>query len=144
MQYSRWTWEQSDYVQDRNDAAKELAKALGISQKKARDYIDSVNSVAKMIADSKGRLDYDDTGLSPFVGNTEYGGSFDFTTLCKKRRLLTGPFSAIQNALANTALTANEILEIRKMMDDAGLEVSCGSATSRAAAPAWACSQRYF
>jgi len=126
VQYSRWTWEQSDYVQDRDDAAKELSKALGISQKKAKDYIDSVNSVAKMIADSKGRLDYDDTGLSSFVGNTEYGGSFDFTTLCKKRRLLTGTFSAIQNALANTALTANEILEIRKMMDDAGLEVSCG------------------
>lgn len=126
VQYSMYTWNESEYVQDRDRAAKELAEALGITQKKARDYIDSVNSVAKMIADNPARLDYEDTGRSPFVGNTEYGGSFDFTTLCKKRRLLTGTFSAIQRALPNTALTAQEILEIRKMMDDAGLEVSCG------------------
>lgn len=125
-QHQLLTWEASDYVTERNKAAKEMAEKLGISQKKARDYIDSVNSVAKYIAENKGRLDYEDTGRSPFVGNVEYGGSFDFTTLCKKRRLLTGTFSAIQQALANTALTANEILEIRKMMDDAGLEVSCG------------------
>ena len=126
IQHQLLTWEASDYVTERNKAAKEIADKLGISQKKAKDYIDSVNSVAKYIAENKGRLDYEDTGRSPFVSNVEYGGSFDFTTLCKKRRLLTGTFSAIQNALKNTALTANEILEIRKMMDDAGLEVSCG------------------
>lgn len=125
-QYSLRTWNESDYVTERDKAADELATAIGVSKKKAQDYIDSVNSVAKMIADSKGKLDYTETGLSPFVSNSEYGGSFDFTTLCKKRRLLTGTFSAIQKALKNTALTANEILEIRKMMDDAGLEVSCG------------------
>ena len=126
IQYSRWTWEESDYVKDREKAADEIATAIGINRQKALDYIDSVNSVSKMIADDQVRLDYLDTGRSPFVSNSEYGGSFDFTTLCKKRRLLTGTFSAIQKALANTALTANEILEIRKMMDDAGLEVSCG------------------
>ncbi len=90
VQFSRWTWEQSDYVTEREEAAATIAEKLGISKKKALDYIDSVNSVAKMIADSKGRLDYDDTGRSPFVSNAEYGGSFDFTTLCRKRRLLTG------------------------------------------------------
>ena len=124
--FSARTWNESDYVKNRNAAAEELKNALGLSLKKAKDYIDSVNSISRMIVQDKMRLDYTETGLSPFISNAEYGGSFDYTTLCKKRRLLTGTFSAIQNALKNTALTAAEILEIRKMMDDAGLEVSCG------------------
>lgn len=125
--YSLSTWNESEYVEDRERAAEALAKAMGATKAEAEAYIDDVNSVAKMIADEKGRLDYESApGLSAFVSNVEYGGSFDFSTLCKKRRLLTGTFSEIQKALPNTALTADEILEIRNMMSDAGLEVSCG------------------
>lgn len=124
--FSLRTWKGSDYVQDRENAAKEIAEALGVSVSKAKAYIDDINSVGYMISSDPSRLDYDETGLSPFVGNREYGGSFDYTTLCTKRRLLTGTFSAIQRALPNTALTAQEVLDIRKMMDDAGLEVNCG------------------
>ena len=124
---SERTWTESDYVQERNKAAKEIAKAIGVTEKKAKDYIDSVNSIAKMISEDRSRLDYfSSPGRSSFIGNVEYGGSFDFSTLCKKRRLLTGTFTAIQKALPNTALTANEILDIRNRMKDAGLEVSCG------------------
>ena len=127
VQMSERTWTESDYVQERETAAKEIAKAIGVSVKKAKAYIDSVNSIAKMIADDRVRLDYfSSPGRSSFVGNVEYGGSFDFSTLCKKRRLLTGTFTAIQKALPNTALTADEILDIRNRMKDAGLEVSCG------------------
>ena len=125
--YSEKTWTESDYVQERNKAAKEISKAIGVSEKKAKAYIDSVNSIAKMIAEDRVRLDYfSSPNRSSFVGNVEYGGSFDFSTLCKKRRLLTGTFTAIQKALPNTALTANEILDIRNRMKKAGLEVSCG------------------
>ena len=124
---SERTWTESDYVQERDNAAKEIAKAIGVTEKKAKAYIDSVNSIAKMIADDRTRLDYfSSPGRTSFVGNVEYGGSFDFSTLCKKRRLLTGTFTAIQRALPNTALTADEILDIRNRMKDAGLEVSCG------------------
>ena len=124
---SERTWTESDYVQEREKAAKEISKAIGVSVKKAKAYIDSVNSIAKMIAEDRVRLDYfSSPGRSSFVGNVEYGGSFDFSTLCKKRRLLTGTFTAIQKALPNTALTADEILKIRNRMKDAGLEVSCG------------------
>ena len=124
---SERTWSESDYVQEREQAAKEISKAIGVSVKKAKAYIDSVNSIAKMIAEDRVRLDYfSSPGRSSFVGNVEYGGSFDFSTLCKKRRLLTGTFTAIQKALPNTALTADEILKIRNRMKDAGLEVSCG------------------
>ena len=125
--FSMKTWNASDYVQERKKAAGEMASVLGISQKKAMDYIDSVNSIAKIIADDRVRLDYEASpGRSSFVGNVEYGGSIDFSTVCKKRRLFTGTFEAIQNALPNTALTAEEILEIRSMMDKKGYEVSCG------------------
>ena len=124
---SERTWTESDYVQEREQAAKDIAKAIGVSVKKAKAYIDSVNSIAKMIAEDRVRLDYfSSPNRSSFVGNVEYGGSFDFSTLCKKRRLLTGTFTAIQKALPNTALTADEILDIRNRMKDAGLEVSCG------------------
>ena len=124
---SERTWTSSEYVQEREKAAKEIAKAIGVSEQKAKDYIDSVNSIAKMIAEDRSRLDYfSSPGRSSFVSNAEYGGSFDFSTLCKKRRLLTGTFTAIQKALPNTALTADEILDIRNRMKDKGLEVSCG------------------
>ena len=127
VMYSERTWRESDYVQERNKAAQEISKAIGVSVKKAKQYIDSVNGIAKMIAEDRTRLDYfSSPGRSSFIGNVEYGGSFDFSTLCKKRRLLTGTFTAIQKALPNTALTANEILDIRNRMKDAGLEVSCG------------------
>lgn len=126
-QYSLKTWSESDYVTQREKAAEELSAALNVSVRTATKYIDSINSVAKMIANDRVRLDYEASpGRSGFVGNSEYGGSLDFSTICKKRRLLTGTMEAIQNALPNTALTAEEILTIRRMMADKGYEVSCG------------------
>lgn len=124
--FSLRTFNESDYVQNIDEAASEISEAIGVDVETAKKYIKDVTSIANMIAKDPNRLDYTDTGLSSFVSNSEYGGSFDYNTLCKKRRLLTGTFTAIQNALPNTALTAMEILDIRKMMDDAGLEVSCG------------------
>ena len=125
--FSERTWTASDYVQDREKAALAISKAIGVTPEKATQYIDDINSIAKMIADDRTRLDYfSSPNRSSFVGNVEYGGSFDFSTLYKKRRLLTGTFTAIQRALPNTALTANEILEIRNRMKEAGLEVSFG------------------
>lgn len=125
--FSERTWTESEYVQERDKAALAISKAIGVTEEKAKQYIDDINSIAKMIADDRTRLDYfSSPNRSSFVGNVEYGGSFDFSTLCKKRRLLTGTFTAIQKALPNTALTANEILEIRDRMKKAGLEVSCG------------------
>lgn len=125
--FSPKTWNSSGYVTKREEAAKSLADAMNISQKKAKQYIDDVNSIAKMIADDKMRLDYEASpGRSSFISNAEYGGSIDFSTICKKRRLFTGTFEAIQEALPNTALTAEEFLEIRSMMAEKGYEVSCG------------------
>jgi hypothetical protein len=127
VRYSISSWSESDYVTERQKAAEAMANTLGITTEKASKYIDDVNSIAKMIADDKARLSYEPSpDRSAFVSNSEYGGSIDFSTICKKRRLFTGTFEAIQNALPNTALTAEEVLEIRKMMKDKGYEVSCG------------------
>ena len=127
IKYSIGSWNESDYVSNRQKAAESMANTLGVTEEKATKYIDDVNSIAKMIADDKERLSYEPSpDRSAFVSNAEYGGSIDFSTICKKRRLFTGTFEAIQNALPNTALTADEVLEIRKMMKDKGYEVSCG------------------
>lgn len=125
--FSEETWRESDYVQHRNEAAKALSAALGVSKAKALKYIDDVNSIAKTIADDRVRLDYRASSFgSAFVSNAEYGGSFDYTTLCKKRRIYTGTFSEIQKRLRNTALTADEILDLRNMLIAAGYEATCG------------------
>ena len=125
--FSLKTWNDSEYTRAKAETAAQMAKELGISERKANDYIDAVNGIARMIADDRSRLDYEASpGRSSFVSNTEYGGSVDFSTICKKRRLLTGTMEAIQKALPNTALTADEVLRIRKMMKDKGYEVSCG------------------
>ena len=126
-QYSLASWENSDYVKDRNVAAQQIADAIGVSKKTAIKYINSINGIAKAIAEDKERLDYvAAVGRSAFVSNTEYGGSIDTSTLCQKRRWLTGTFSAIQKELKNSALTASEVLKIRNMLKDKGIEVSCG------------------
>ena len=119
---SRESWNRTD----KQKLASELM-AAGFEKTKVEKWINDVNSISALIAGDPNRLDYDSApGLSSFVSNAEYGGSFDFSTLCKKRRLLTGTFTAIQKALPDTALTADEILEIRRMMAEADLEVSCG------------------
>ena len=124
---SERTWTESEYVLEREKSAEMVAEALGVSKKKALKYIDDINSIAKMIADARTRLDYEASPFgSAFVSNVEYGGSFDFTTLCKKRRLFTGTFSEIQKKLRNTALTPDDILKIRNMMIERGLEATCG------------------
>lgn len=124
---SEATWRESEYVTNREKAAKALANALNVSEEDALKYIDNVNSVAKMIANDRVRLDYVASSFgSAFVSNTEYGGSFDFTTLCKKRRIYTGTFSEIQKRIGEVALSPEQILEIRNLLIDARYEATCG------------------
>lgn len=126
-QFSRATWNASEYVKDKEKAAKALSDALGVSEDAAKEYIESVNTIARMIGDDAVRLDYNSSpGRSSFVSNSEYGGSFDFSTLCKKRRLLTGTFTEIQKRLPDAILSPLDILRLRQMMKDANLETSCG------------------
>lgn len=126
-QFSERTWTESEYVTERDAAVRELAESLGVTIKKATAYIDDVNSIAKVIANDRARLDYEASSFgSAFVSNVEYGGSFDFTTLCKKRRIYTGTFSEIQKRIGDKVLSPEDILEIRNLMIEGGIEATCG------------------
>ncbi|MBO7250860.1 MAG: hypothetical protein J6V42_06260 [Clostridia bacterium] len=125
--FSERTWTASEYVTKRDEKANQIASKLGVPTSKAKKYIDDISSVAKMIADDRTRLDYDASEFgSAFVSNSEYGGSFDYTTLCPKRRLYTGTFQEIQKHFKNTALSPDDILKIRNLMIEDGVEATCG------------------
>jgi len=123
------TWEESDYVAHRNEAAERLAKSIGVTVEKAKKWIDDVNSISAYILNNKARLDYIPTavkGMSAFKSNPEYGGSIDMSTICAKRRLATGTLDAIQRILGDVVLTKDDFLHIREMMKERGHEVACG------------------
>ena len=58
--------------------------------------------------------------------NAEYYKTLDASTLCSKRLLYQGTYNAIQRAMPNTPLLAEDVIRIRQMMDEAGHEVPCG------------------
>ena len=127
--FSLKTWNASTYVQDRETAIKAIVKATGVTKKDAERYIDNINSIARMIADDRVRLDYDsniDDSATVLKSNSEYKWTVDMSTLCAKRLLTTGTFDAIQKALPNTVFDSDDIVNLRSMMVERGYEVACG------------------
>lgn len=126
---SERTWTESEYVTEREKTAKAIASALGVDIKTAYKYIDDINSVARLIADDRVRLDYDpniDENATVLKKNSDYKYSVDMSTLCAKRLLTTGTFDAIQRRLPNTVFTSEDIVALREMMLKKGYEVACG------------------
>jgi len=126
---SERTWTESEYVTAREETAKAIAKQLGVTVAEAKKYIDDINSVARLIADDRVRLDYDpniDSSASVLKPNSDYKWSVDMSTLCAKRLLFTGTFDAIQRRLPNTAFNSEDIVRLRAMMEERGYEVACG------------------
>lgn len=130
--YSLATVKQSDYYKKPDKMAEELAVNVlkGKTQEniaKAKKWIKDVLSIARLIEKSRDLLDYvASPGRSSFKSNPEYGGSIDSSTLCPKRWWQTGTIDAIQRAMPDYALTAEDYLRIRNMMKERGYEVSCG------------------
>jgi hypothetical protein len=127
--FSERTWTQSEYVTAREQTAKDISKALGVDIKTAYKYIDDINSIARLIADDRVRLDYEpnlDNKATVLKPNSEYKYSVDMSTLCAKRLLFTGTFDAIQRALPNTVFDSEDIVGLREMMQKKGYEVACG------------------
>ena len=126
---SERTWTASEYVTERENTAKEISKALGVSLETAYKYIDDINSVARLIADDRARLDYEpnlDDKATVLKPNSEYKFSVDMSTLCAKRLLFTGTFDAIQRELPNMVFDSEDIVSLREMMQKRGYEVACG------------------
>ena len=123
-----------DYIKAREEYVSALAKSIAVDKgkptaeeiEKADRYLDSLFLVHDMIAADRDRLDYEAAiNKSAWVSNAEYGGSIDFSTLCAKRRLFTGTFDAIQEALPDTVLNENDFLRIRNMLLENDLESPC-------------------
>ena len=115
-----------DYLRAREEYVEALVKATGRTKEECDRYLDSLFLVGEMIANDKDRLDYEAAvNKSAWVSNAEYGGSIDFSTLCAKRRLFTGTFDAIQEALPDTVLNENDFLRIRNMLLAKELESPC-------------------
>lgn len=128
-QNSERTWSESEYVQNRKKAIEQLSKALNISKEEAGKYIDGIDSVARMIADDRARLDYEsnvDENATVVKPNSEYKWSVDMSTLCAKRLYFTGTFDEVQKQLPNTAMDSDDIVRLRAMMMERGYEVACG------------------
>ena len=126
---SERTWTESEYVQDRETAINAIVKALDVSKKDAKRYVDNINSIARMISDDRTRLDYEqniDENASALKTNKEYKWTVDMSTLCAKRLLFTGTFDAIQKKLPNTVFNSEDIVALRSMMMERGYEVACG------------------
>lgn len=127
--FSERTWTASEYVQDKETAINAIVKAVGVSRADAERYINNINSIARLIADDRARLDYDpnvDELASVLKHNKEYKWTVDMSTLCAKRLITTGTFDAIQKALPNTVFDSDDIVKLRSMMLERGYEVACG------------------
>lgn len=117
---------ENDYTKAREEYADALVKTTGKTREEANRYLDSLFLIHDMIALDRDRLDYEAAvNKSAWVSNAEYGGSIDFSTLCAKRRLFTGTFDAIQNALPDTVLNENDFLRIRDMLVKKEKEAPC-------------------
>ena len=126
---SERTWTNSEYVAEKEKTAKAISEALGVTTETALKYIDDINSVARLIADDRVRLDYDpniDEWASVLKPNKDYKYTVDMSTLCAKRLLTTGTFDAIQRLLPNTVFDSDDIVHLREMMLKRGYEVACG------------------
>lgn len=119
---SRRTWDNTD----KNRLIRDLVNA-GFEQDEVRKWISDVDSISAIIAADANRLDYTAAPHQKMLkNNAEYVTTLDASTLCSKRLLYQGTYDAIQHRLPNTALTPDDVIAIRKMMDEAGHEVPCG------------------
>lgn len=132
MASSIGSWDNTDVDALEQAIVDELnsSKTLGsedVTLEEVHKWVESVNSVAKMVADDIERFGYvSNNTYSAMKKNSDYKYTIDMSTLCKKRLLLQGTIDAIQRAMPNTALSSMDYITIRELMAKKGLEVSCG------------------
>lgn len=118
-----WIAVNEDSEAERDRVANLIASRLEISHEKARQYLDDIYSVAKVTADNK-FMEFEDSGLSVWVKNSEYGGNFDFSFLCPKRLTYTGTLTAIREKI-NKPMTVEDFLDVRRSLIEHGYEAPC-------------------
>lgn len=98
------------------------------SKKKVNKFLKDIRTVSAMILNNPD-LDYETDGVFDAIkdnADDQYMSSEDYTTLCRKTLKLTSTISAIMKKM-NRGLTAEEMVDVRNMMKDAGEVVNCAA-----------------
>lgn len=113
--------------QQRERVSKMLQEKLGVDKATADKYIADEQSIASMIFDNIGFLDYKpDDRYEAIKKNSDYPqGTVDMTNLCRKRAIFTQIFDSLQKAFPGKLFNAMDIAEIRQVLKDNGYEVAC-------------------
>lgn len=123
---SAQTLEKSDYMTDVKKASESLAKAQGISVKKAKEQIQNMLRARDIILSDEERLNYTSIeGKSAWVSNPEYGGNLDFSFLCPKRLPYTGTLNAIMHKHPKLNFSVDNFLWLRRALIEEGVDAPC-------------------
>ena len=122
VRYSLKSWSDTDKAKLRK-----RLKEAGFKRREIDKWIEDVNGISEIIALDRERLDYTAAENQTMLKhNDDYYRSLDASTLCAKRILYQGTYNAIQKALPNTPLLVDDVVRIRQMLDENGLESPCG------------------
>lgn len=122
VRYSLKSWTNTDRKKLNN-----ALKKAGFEKREIEKWINDIDNVAAIIAADRTRLDYKAAENQTMLKhNDDYYRSLDASTLCAKRILYQGTYNAIQKALPNTPLLVDDVVRIRQMLDENGLESPCG------------------
>lgn len=98
------------------------------SEEEVDKWINDINTVSAIIL-----ADFDRLGYIPMPNHKMkkkngdyYRWTLDSSTLCAKRRLYQGTYNLIQKMMPNAPLLPDDVIEMRKMLDEAGYESPCG------------------
>lgn len=107
--------------------SKMLQDKLGVDKKTADEYIENEQSIASLIFDNIGFLDYKpDDRYEAIKKNSDYPqGTVDMTNLCRKRAIFTQIFDSLQEHFPNRLFNAMDIADIREVLKTNGYQVAC-------------------
>lgn len=122
VRYSLKSWSDTDKAKLR-----QRLKEAGFKQREIDKWIEDVNGISEIIALDRERLDYTAADNQTMLKkNNDYYRTLDASTLCAKRILYQGTYNAIQRTMPNTPLLVDDVVRIRQMLDEHGLESPCG------------------
>lgn len=122
VRYSLKSWSDTDKTKLRK-----RLKEAGFKQREIDKWIEDVNGISEIIALDRERLDYRAADNQKMLKkNNDYYRTLDASTLCAKRILYQGTYNAIQRTMPNVPLLVDDVVRIRQLLDEFGLESPCG------------------
>ena len=112
----------------REDIINAIVLETGRTREEAEKWLQSEESAAAMVLADKEYLDYvPDDKYKAIKDNSDYPqGTVDFNNICRKRIPFTKMYTRLQRRYPNRIFTAEELADIRTIMNEDGLVVACG------------------